>query len=119
MCELTSADCRGNIAVADCWRDVQNHWEVMLGTESKNYEMTRITMFRNPTRERLFDLELENLKAASRINYAPRGRVTEWSVAAQQVFPGRWDAASGKSPPSLAEWKKAVDGIFCVRVFPE
>jgi hypothetical protein len=66
MCEMTSADCRGNSAVAECWRDVENHWEEMLGTESKNYEISRIIMFRNLSRERLFNNELQSLKIASR-----------------------------------------------------
>jgi hypothetical protein len=86
MCEMTSADCRGNIAVAECWRDVENHWEVMLGTESKNYEISRITMFRNLSRERLFNNELQSLKIASRaVVSSPPADVSRKVASAAQV----------------------------------
>lgn len=77
MAELTPADC-SSTAIAACWRDVQNHWELMLGTEFKNYEMTRVTMFRNRSREQLFFQELHTLKARA----ASRSCETEWPVIA-------------------------------------
>jgi hypothetical protein len=64
IAEMTPADCSTS-AVAACWRDVENHWELMLGKEFKNYEMTRVTMFRNRSREELFFRELRELKAAA------------------------------------------------------
>jgi hypothetical protein len=80
LAELTPADCSTS-AVAACWRDVENHWEVMLGTEFKNYEMTRVTMFRNRSREELFFRELRDLKAAA----ALRPRDSDFSVAADTM----------------------------------
>jgi hypothetical protein len=47
----------------------------MLGTEFKNYEMTRVTLFRNRSREQLFFQELHALKAS-----APRNCDKEWTV---------------------------------------
>ena len=97
MCEMTSADCRGNIAVAECWRDVENHWEVMLGTESKNYEISRITMFRNLSREKLFNNELQSLKIASRaVVSSPPADVSR--KIAEQTLTVAWDHASVYNP---------------------
>jgi hypothetical protein len=77
LAEFTPADC-GTSAVAACWRDIQNHWELMLGTEFKNYEMTRVTMFRNRSREQLFFRELHTLEASA----ASRSCEAEWPVVA-------------------------------------
>jgi len=38
--------------------NIENHWELMLGTEFKNYEMTRVTMFLNRSREELLFREV-------------------------------------------------------------
>ena len=64
LAEITPADCF-NSTVAACWRDIENHWELMLGTEFKNYEMTRVTMFLNRSREELLFRELHDLKASA------------------------------------------------------
>jgi ankyrin repeat protein/GTPase SAR1 family protein len=100
MCQMTTADCRRNSAVAECWRDVENHWEVMLGTESKNYEISRITMFRNLSRERMFSNEIQSLKIASRaaVFSAPRSDVSR--KIAEQTLTVAWDHASVYNPTS-------------------
>jgi hypothetical protein len=76
LAELAPSDCSSSAAAA-CWRDIQNHWELMLGTEFKNYEMTRVTLFRNRSREQLFFQELHALEAS----VASRICETEWPVA--------------------------------------
>jgi hypothetical protein len=81
LAQLTPADCSGNGAVSACWRDVENHWEVMLGTEFKNYEMSRVTMFRNRSREEMFFRELHDLKASA----ASRSAESNFSVAADNT----------------------------------
>jgi hypothetical protein len=81
LTELTPADCFDSV-VATCWRHVEHHWELMLGTEFKNYEMTSVTLFRNPQREKLFFGELKHLESCA----ASRSRVCDWSVAADKTL---------------------------------
>jgi len=111
LVQLSSADCSGNDAVAACWRDVENHWEVMLGTEFKNYEISRITMFRNKVRERVFYQELQGLKdrAASRSGPVPQSSVVAvWEKKLENMFTEDWDNGASSSVVGSALLASAI-----------
>jgi hypothetical protein len=61
IARLVPSDCSRS-AEAACWRDVEDNWAVMLGTEFQNYEITGMTLFRCEERERLFLNEVKSLK---------------------------------------------------------
>lgn len=58
---LMHHECMAHEDEGACWREVEDNWSIMLGNESKNYEITAITLFRNDERERLFLQEVEAL----------------------------------------------------------
>ena len=59
---LFPIDCSRSTQAAECWRDVEDNWAIMLGNEFRNYEITGITLFRCEERERLFLDEVNHLK---------------------------------------------------------
>ena len=62
---LFPSDCSRSAQAAECWRDVEDNWAIMLGNEFRNYEITGITLFRCEERERLFLDEVNHLKRIS------------------------------------------------------
>jgi hypothetical protein len=60
---LTHERCVARPDEAACWREVEDNWNIMLGNDSKNYEITGVTLFRNAERERMFVEELVQLEA--------------------------------------------------------
>ncbi len=64
IARLTPGDCNGGTE-AICWRDIEDNWAIMLGTEFQNYEITGMTLFRCEERERLFLAEVERLEIAA------------------------------------------------------
>lgn len=62
---LLPSDCSRSARAAACWRDVKDNWDIMLGNEFRNYEITCITLFRCDERERLFLDEVNHLKRIS------------------------------------------------------
>ena len=62
---LFPSDCSRSAQAAECWRDVEDNWAIMLGNEFCNYEITGITLFRCEERERLFLDEVDHLKRIS------------------------------------------------------
>jgi hypothetical protein len=67
---LVPSDCSRS-AEAACWRDVEDNWAIMLGTEFQNYEITGMTLFRCEERERLFLNEVKNLERAAPLRPPP------------------------------------------------
>ncbi len=63
---LTHDVCIAHPDEAACWREVEDNWNIVLGNDSKNYEITGVTLFRNIERERMFVEELDALATASR-----------------------------------------------------
>jgi hypothetical protein len=61
IARLVPSDCSRS-AEAACWRDVEDNWAVMLGTEFQNYEITGMTLFRCKEREHLFLNEVKSLE---------------------------------------------------------
>ena len=62
IARLVPNDCSRS-AEAACWRDVEDNWAIMLGTEFQNYEITGMTIFRCEERERLFLNEVKHLES--------------------------------------------------------
>jgi hypothetical protein len=63
---LTHERCNTHQDEAACWREVEDNWNIMLGKESKHYEITAVTLFRNVEREELFLREVEALSCVAR-----------------------------------------------------
>ena len=57
---LEPSDCSRS-SEATCWREVEDNWAIMLGSEFRNYEITSMTLFRCEDRERLFLAEVSRL----------------------------------------------------------
>ncbi len=66
MLPLTHERCSTHQDEAACWREVEDNWSTMLGNESKHYEITAVTLFRNVEREELFLREVEALSCVAR-----------------------------------------------------
>ena len=64
---LSLSNCSSSVATETCWREVKDHWSIMLGSEIKNYDITGMTIFRNPQRERLFLDEAMELKRLAKL----------------------------------------------------
>ena len=56
---LTHGRCVAHEDEAACWREVDDNWSIMLGEDSKHYEITGVTLFRNVERERMFLQEVD------------------------------------------------------------
>ena len=63
---LTHDGCATSKDQAACWREVEDNWSIMLGSEAKNYEITGVTLFRNVGRESMFVQEVEGLAGGAR-----------------------------------------------------
>jgi len=70
IARLQPNDCN-RAAEAAVWRDVEDNWAMMLGSEFQNYEITGITLFRCEGRERLFLSEVEQLERAAPLRPDP------------------------------------------------
>ena len=65
IARMAPKDSISNAACAVYWREVEDNWAIMLGSEFQNYELTRVTLFHNAEREQLFLTEVQRLKDAA------------------------------------------------------
>lgn len=71
LCRLTSNNCSSNITAACCWSELQDHFEVVMGPEFQNYEITALTLYRNDERAHKFLRHMNSLKQRQRGTGAP------------------------------------------------
>ena len=117
---LFPSDCSRSAQAAECWRDVEDNWAIMLGNEFRNYEITGITLFRCDERERLFLDEVNHLKRISRHRSHPdfscvtdkRDSEKEHRSALQQQVMGHFSDFSQKF--SLLPNAESKDVNLCV-----
>jgi len=67
MIRLSPGNYSSSSATETCWREVKDHWSIMMGCEIKNFDITGMTIFRNPVRERLFLEEANELKRLAKL----------------------------------------------------
>jgi hypothetical protein len=83
---LMHRECMAREDEGACWREVEDNWSIMLGNESKNYEITAITLFRNDERERLFLQEVEALAEKPRTSSADSAGDSDVDPLKRQVM---------------------------------
>lgn len=68
---LVPSDCISSAELSECWREVEDNWAIVLGSEFQNYEITGITLFHCQAGEQAFLNEVSRLKKIAKHRSPP------------------------------------------------
>ena len=96
IARMSPKDCINSAACAVQWREVEDNWAIMLGSEFQNYELSRVTLFHNSERDQLFLNEVQRLKDAAALRPPPNFGVGKDRVDHQKQIMGHFKDFSQK-----------------------